>query len=158
MRQRPRRSVVSRSAAETKKIGARLARQLRCGDVVLLSAQLGAGKTTLVQGLVKALNVREAALSPTFIIAQTFNGKYPIHHLDFYRLTLREILGIGVQDYLIGGGEIPRGLVLIEWPERAMKLLPKERLVVKIAVKPRSTARVITIAPHGERFENLSLN
>ncbi len=149
---------ISRSAAETKAFGARLAKKLLPGDVVLLSANLGAGKTTMVQGLVKALGVREAALSPTFIIAQSFKGKFPIHHLDFYRLTAKEILDMGIQDYLVGGGEIPKGLVLIEWPERAKKLWPKERLEVRIRIRPKSTAREITLSPHGERFENLSID
>lgn len=151
-------TLISRSPAETRAFGARLAKKLRSGDVVLLRANLGAGKTTLVQGLVKALGVRDAALSPTFIIAQSFKGKFPIHHLDFYRLTAKEILGMGVQDYLVGGGEIPKGLVLIEWPERARKLWPKERLEVAISIKPKSTARVINLARHGERFEDLSID
>lgn len=152
------RAFLSRSADDTKAFGARVARHLRPGDVVLLSANLGAGKTTLVQGLVKALGVQEAALSPTFIIAQTLQGRFPIHHLDFYRVSMREILGIGIQDYMVGAGEIPKGLVLIEWPERAKGLWPKDRLEIEIKIKPQSMDRLITMQTHGARFENLSLH
>lgn len=150
--------VICRCASDTKEFGARLGRKLRVGDVVLLSGDLGAGKTTLVQGLVKALGVTDGALSPTFVIAQTYYAKFPIHHLDFYRLTVKEIVAIGVQDYLVGAGEIPKGLVLIEWPERAKGMWPKERLEISIRINPRSENREIVITPHGERFEKLFIN
>lgn len=147
--------LVSHSSAETQKLGGQLGRFLRKGDVVLLLANLGAGKTTLVQGLVKALGVREAALSPTFVIAQTFKAKIPIHHLDFYRLSEKEILAMGAQDYLTGVGEIPLGLVLIEWAERCKGLWPHERLEIRIRIKPRSQLREIKLVAHGPKFIRL---
>ena len=149
--------IISRCASDTKEFGSRLGKKLRLGDVVLLSGDLGAGKTTLVQGLAKGLGVKETALSPTFIIAQTYMGKFPIHHLDFYRLNAKEILAAGVQDYLVGGGEIPKGLVLIEWPERAKGLWPRERLEISIRINPDSENREIVVMPHGDRFGNLSI-
>lgn len=150
--------IISHSAKDTQSFGARLAQHLKPGDVVVLLANLGAGKTTLVQGLVKKLGVREAALSPTFVIAQTFKGIMPIHHLDFYRLTPKEILDMGIQDYLIGGGVIPKGIVLIEWAERCREIWPKERLEVRIKIKPKSTTREIVLKGYGKRFENLSID
>ncbi len=118
-------------------------------------ANLGAGKTTLVQGLVRALGVREAALSPTFVIAQSLKGKFPIHHLDFYRLTLDEILAMGVQDYLSGGGEIPSGLVLVEWAERFKKMWPRERLEVRLRIRPKSSVREIRLTARGDKFKRM---
>ncbi|MCG3205406.1 MAG: tRNA threonylcarbamoyladenosine biosynthesis protein TsaE [Elusimicrobia bacterium] len=136
-------------------LGAQLAKRLSLGDVVLLSGNLGAGKTTFVQGLTRALGVREATLSPTFVMAQSLKGKFPIHHLDFYRLQVKEILALGLQEYLTGSGEIPQGLVLIEWPERAKKLWPKERLDISFRIEAGSKKRKIIFKPRGEHFEHL---
>lgn len=144
---------ISRSAEQTKQIAASLAPQLKKGDVVVLLANLGAGKTTFVQGLVKALGVRESALSPTFVIAQSLKGKIPVHHLDFYRLSVKEILEMGIQDYLTGAGEIPLGLVLIEWAERCKDIWPQERLEIRLKIKPNSTDREITFTGRGERWK-----
>src|SRR5262245_7583959 len=105
-----RRTFVTSSPDQTRRLAGRLAVRLQAGDVVLLLADLGAGKTTFVQGVAKALGAHDAALSPTFVVAETLDARVPIHHLDFYRLTKSELLGIGVQDYLTGSGEIPRGV------------------------------------------------
>ncbi len=149
---------VTRSADETRAIGATVANAVEAGDVILFLADLGAGKTTFVQGLVKALGVNMAALSPTFVIAQTYDGRIPIHHLDFYRLSAKEILEMGAQDYLVGGGEIARGLVLIEWAERCRELWPKERLEISIRIIPKTNHREIKIRGMGKKFANLSIN
>lgn len=147
---------ISHSAQQTKDFGGRLAKWLKPGDVVLLLANLGAGKTTLVQGLVNKLGISEPALSPTFVIAQSFKGKYPVHHLDFYRLTPREILAMGAQDYLSGEGEIPKGIVLIEWAERCKQLWPADRIEIRMRIKPRSKDRAISLIGHGRRLKALA--
>jgi tRNA threonylcarbamoyladenosine biosynthesis protein TsaE len=149
------RRFLSDSPAETQRIAGRLARLLGVGDVVLFLADLGAGKTTFVQGVAKALHAKSAALSPTFVVAETLEANVPIHHLDFYRLSEQELLGIGVQDYLTGGGEIAPGLVLIEWAERFPKIWPKERLEVRIRIEPKSQRRRIEIAARGARLEKI---
>ena len=140
------------SAAETQRLAGSLARQLKVGDVVLFLANLGAGKTTFVQGFVDALGARSAALSPTFVIAETIEARVPVHHLDFYRLSLDEILGMGVQDYLTGAGEIPPGIVMIEWAERLRELWPKERLEIRIRIEKRSQRRRFEFTSRGGRI------
>ena len=143
--------VATASPAETKRLGARLAPLLAPGDVVLFQADLGAGKTTFVQGLSRALGAEDAALSPTFVVAETIAARVPIHHLDFYRLTLPEILGMGVEDYLTGAGEIGPGVVLVEWAERFRKLWPPSRLEIAIAIGRAKDRRTFTFRGVGAR-------
>jgi len=140
------------SADETKALGFKLGSYLKPGHVVLFLANLGAGKTTFVQGLAKRFGVKEGALSPTFIIAQTLKGRVPLHHLDFYRLNIQEILGFGVQDYLNGAGEIKKGVVLMEWAERCRPLWPPQRLEIKIKILPRSKKREFVFRGIGDPY------
>lgn len=123
--------------------------------MVALLANLGSGKTTLVQGMASALGA-EAALSPTFVIAQTLPGRKTLHHLDFYRLSKREILAMGVQDYLLGQGGVGPGIVLLEWAERCPELWPPERLEVRLRVASRGHARHVTLTGYGERLAKLA--
>jgi tRNA threonylcarbamoyladenosine biosynthesis protein TsaE len=123
--------------------------------VFLLIANLGAGKTTFAQGFIKALGVKEGALSPTFVLAQTYQGRVPVHHLDFYRATPAELVEAGVQDYLAGQGELPSGVVLIEWADRCRDLWPKDRVEVRIKISPQNQKRVFQIQGRGRRGETL---
>jgi tRNA threonylcarbamoyladenosine biosynthesis protein TsaE len=148
-------SFISSSASETTRFGARLGQRLKRGDVVLLMAPLGAGKTTLVQGVARALGVKEMAQSPTFVLAQTHQGKIPLHHLDFYRLNKKDILDMGIHDYLTGAGEIPPGVVFIEWADRCKEVWPADRLEIVLKMKPRSHAREIIVTGIGDRFQQL---
>lgn len=148
--------IISRSAKETKAVGRKLGKFLQQGDTVLLMANLGSGKTTLVQGLIRSFGIKEEALSPTFIIAQTLNGKVPVHHLDFYRLSPKEIWDIGVEDYLHGKGEIPPGVTLIEWADRCKNIWPRERLEVRMKILPRSNYRKIEIKGRGRRYRDMA--
>lgn len=145
----------SASPAETHTWARRLAPLLKKGDVVLLNAQLGSGKTTFVQALLKKRGVKEAAVSPTFIVAQTYAGKVPLHHLDFYRLDKKEILDMGLQDYFLGQGEIDPGIVLVEWADRCRPLWPKDHLEIKIKIKNKSLVREIQFCGVGKRYSHL---
>src|SRR6185436_19018686 len=120
-------TITTHSAQETKMLAGTLSRHLKKGHVVLFVADLGAGKTTFVQGVLTQLGVQESATSPTFVMAQTFPGHTPVHHLDFYRLSKKEILDLGLQDYLSGAGEIGPGLVFIEWADRCPEIWPSDR-------------------------------
>jgi len=158
----PRRTLafVSRSPLETQKIGWRLGKNLKVGDVILLVGNLGGGKTTFAQGVLKGLGVKEGVVSPTFILAQSFFGgrggrRFPIHHLDFYRLNKKEILAMGVQDYLTGSGEIDKGAVLIEWAEKLKDIWPAERLTVKFSIGKNPETRKICLVARGNRLGQL---
>ncbi len=102
--------------AGTERAGAELAAQLRPGDVVLVSGDLGAGKTTLVRGALRALGVTEAVTSPTFVVGILYDGaEGPIAHLDLYRLSGLEDEDPGLLDPYFG----PDIVTFVEWPERA---------------------------------------
>jgi tRNA threonylcarbamoyl adenosine modification protein YjeE len=109
----------------------RFAADLRPGDVVALSGSLGAGKTTLVRALVRALHGSDAAVSsPTFVFRQTYVGTPTIEHIDLYRLddAQRELPELGLDDALSADR-----IVMVEWPERAGSWLPAQRIELEIA-------------------------
>lgn len=142
------------SVADTKKLARRLSKVLKPGDVVLLVAGLGSGKTTFVQGAAAYWGAGTAT-SPTFILAQTLRGRRGtfIHHLDFYRAGKSDALSFGVEDYLAGRGEIPRGIVFIEWADRFPQLWPEERLEIGIRIDPKSTDRLFTFKAVGSSYK-----
>lgn len=121
-------SITTTSPDETRVLGAALAPALVPGDVVSLSGDLGAGKTVFVQGLCAALGVKGPVTSPTFTIMHEYEGRYPILHLDVYRLDFfQEVLDLGFEELLD-----PAAIILIEWGEAVAPLLPTTRLEVDI--------------------------
>jgi tRNA threonylcarbamoyladenosine biosynthesis protein TsaE len=146
---------LSTSPEQTQKLGERLGRRLREGDVVLLTADLGAGKTTFTQGLARALGIEETAMSPTFIIAQTLKGRRTLHHLDFYRLSKQEILDMGVEDYFTGMGEMGPGVLVVEWADRFRELWPADHLLIDIRIDAKSKARRIKLTGAGPRSKKI---
>lgn len=115
------------SAAETEAAGARLAATLRAGDVVLVSGELGSGKTTFVRGACRALGVTSAVTSPTFTIGQLYAGTPEVAHLDLYRLEDTPDLAI-LDDYLT-----PRRIGFVEWPAATAGVVPDTTARVTIA-------------------------
>jgi tRNA threonylcarbamoyladenosine biosynthesis protein TsaE len=110
-------------------VGARLAQELRPGDVVLVSGELGAGKTTLIRGACRALGVRETVTSPTFTIGHTYSGRLPVSHLDLYRLAdLGQEDPALLEDYLT-----PDAVAFIEWPGAAEPRL--ERITRRVEIR-----------------------
>lgn len=100
------------SAVETERLAARLAEQLEAGEVVLISGDLGAGKTTFVRGACRALGVEGPVTSPTFTIGHRYRGRVPVSHLDLYRLEGAEHEEPGLlDDYLT-----PDAVTFVEWP------------------------------------------
>jgi tRNA threonylcarbamoyladenosine biosynthesis protein TsaE len=108
-------STSSASAAETEEVGARIAAELEPGDLVLVSGELGAGKTTLIRGACRALGVAGPVTSPTFTIGRRYRGRLPISHLDLYRLS-----DLGDEDPALLDDYIrPDSIAFVEWPEIA---------------------------------------
>jgi tRNA threonylcarbamoyladenosine biosynthesis protein TsaE len=102
--------------AATERAGAELAAELRPGDVVLVSGELGSGKTTFVRGALRALGVTEAITSPTFVVGVLYDGAAgPLAHIDLYRLAGLEDEDPGLLDPYFG----PDAITFVEWPERA---------------------------------------
>ena len=108
-------TVTTQSAIETSAVGRLLARSLSAGSIVLLSGDLGAGKTTFVRGLAEGLDVDpEDVSSPTFTLIQEYRGgRLPLHHVDLYRLRDVEVEDLGLDELMDDGG-----VTVIEWPDR----------------------------------------
>ncbi len=131
--------VITKSSEETKKIAAKLARKIAAktgakkASVLALVGELGAGKTTFVQGFARALGVRIAVKSPTFLLMRSYKIKVPGHkflcHIDCYRITGAEKLKPLDLKTLLND---PGNIVLIEWAERIPGTLPEHRMTVHI--------------------------
>jgi tRNA threonylcarbamoyladenosine biosynthesis protein TsaE len=112
--------------SETEQVGARIASGLKPGDVVLVSGELGAGKTTLIRGACRELGVTEPITSPTFTIGHRYRGRLPVSHLDLYRLE-----GLGDEDPgLLDDYLTEDAVAFVEWPQAAEPHL--ERVAVRI--------------------------
>jgi len=113
---------------DVKRIGTIIGRNLIPGSTVALYGQLGVGKTTMIQAICKGLGITEPVTSPTFTIVNTYQGRYPIYHVDLYRLREKgEIDDIGLEEMVVGDG-----ICLFEWSEKAVDYLESPRLDVEI--------------------------
>lgn len=120
--------MVSHSVTETESLGERLGGCLRAGDVLALTGDLGAGKTTLVRGIARGLGCPEPVSSPTFVLMHVYEGRLALYHFDAWRLSGPEdLLGIGAEEYLEG-----EGVAVVEWSERAEGILPSQRLEIRL--------------------------
>ncbi|MDF5719907.1 MAG: tRNA (adenosine(37)-N6)-threonylcarbamoyltransferase complex ATPase subunit type 1 TsaE [Rhizonema sp. PD37] len=104
--------------AATRSLGIALGQSLSSGYIVLLEGDLGAGKTTLIQGIGEGLGITDAIVSPTFTLINEYTeGRIPLYHLDLYRLEPKEVVALNLETYWEGVDLIP-GIVAIEWAER----------------------------------------
>jgi tRNA threonylcarbamoyladenosine biosynthesis protein TsaE len=131
--------IETNGAAETEALGARIAERLAPGDVVLLSGELGTGKTTLVRGACRALGVPGPVTSPTFTIGQRYEGgRMPVSHLDLYRLQSLE----GEDPALLDDYLRPEGVAFVEWPAAGAARLDRSALEVRLAHESEDRRRV----------------
>jgi len=143
--------LITRTASETMALAARLGRRARALDVVCLAGELGAGKTTFVQGFARGAGFRGRATSPTFGIARNYKARrVALHHLDLYRVGPRDIVNLGLEEYL----EDPQAACLIEWPEAARKALPADRLEILFEHRPDG-GRSVELRALGPRSRRL---
>lgn len=118
-------------AEATKELGRRLGELLPAGSTVLLQGELGAGKTTLVQGIGEGLGIEEPIVSPTFTLVNEYTGgRLPLYHLDLYRLQPEEIAPLYLAAYW-EGQEVPPGITAIEWASRLTEL-PSHYLAIEL--------------------------
>jgi len=131
----------------TRRVGAQLGRAALAGDVVAAIGTLGAGKTTLAQGLARGLGVpaEHYVNSPTFAIMQVHPGRLPFHHIDLYRIAdPDEALGLGL-DEVIGTD----GVAFVEWPARLPEVMPADALWIEL--RHDGDTRRVRFSPRGPR-------
>ena len=145
-------SIHSDSVEETRNLGRVIGSNISRGDILLLTGGLGAGKTTLTQGILWGLGSDEYARSPTFVLVNEYYARIPVYHMDLYRLdSFEEIDGLGLEDYLFGDG-----LCVIEWADKAEGYFPLDHVDISIETVSDS-ARVFTLeAEDGGREQLLS--
>jgi len=121
-------SLRAATAADTRAIGRALAPLFRAGDAVVLTGELGAGKTTFVQGVADGLGVDGTVSSPTFVLVKEYVGRLTVAHADIYRLErVQDVVDLGLDE--IADGE---ALLLVEWGDAVEELLPDDRLRIEL--------------------------
>ena len=115
---------------ETILIGELIGKTLSKGSIIALNGNLGAGKTVLVKGIARGLGVDEEPNSPTFVILNTYEGKYPLFHFDFYRLSsASELEDLNYKDYFYNDG-----ISVVEWAERIKDVFPDSAICIEIEI------------------------
>lgn len=132
----------------TRELAGAIAALATAGDVILLSGELGAGKTAFAQGFGNGLGITEPIVSPTFTLARQYQGKLALHHLDVYRLErFAELEDIGVSELLDGNG-----VVLIEWGDAVAPALPNDYLEITLTYGEGDDDRDIELRCVGSRW------
>lgn len=141
----------SNNELATKQFAKKLAANLKKGDIIVLSGELGSGKTKFTEGLLEYWNLQDEISSPTFTIVNEYNtSSSPIYHFDVYRLENEdEFLAIGGEEYF------EKGICIIEWGEMIESLLPKEYIKISFSKdESNENIRNLTIITFGEKFDN----
>ncbi len=135
---------VSQSAQQTRELGKQWGKRLRAGDLVTLEGELGAGKTTLVQGIAAALDARGDIVSPTFVLVLEHEGAVPLLHLDAYRLENLDdeaLNDAGIFDFLARDDAVK----IVEWPSRITSVLRRVRFQISLRHGENDHERVLEI-------------
>lgn len=141
--------IITHNAEETRQFGKEIANRLQPGTLLTLSGELGAGKTTLTQGIAEGLGVPEGVTSPTFVIIIEHEGKVPLLHLDAYRLEslcFDAIRESGVPEFL----DRDDAIKVVEWPQRIADFLPVPDMEITIELADNDNERRISLTINGQ--------
>jgi len=142
--------LITHSPEQTQKFGVNIGEVALPGDTFLLIGGLGTGKTCLTQGIAWGLDIKEYAVSPSFVLVRELYGRLPLYHIDLYRLDrIEEILELGLDEYLYGSG-----VCVVEWAEKGLAALPAEHLLIEISYLS-DTERSFQLKPSGQRYREI---
>jgi len=147
-------TILSNGPDNTQELGKKLADFVLDGDILLLSGDLGAGKTCLTKGLAIGLGVKDIVISPTFVLFREYNGRIPLFHIDLYRGSDDTYLETGATDV---AGVI--GVTVVEWGDHIEELMKRsfvDHLVIRIVIGADETSRELILEPHGTRASQLA--
>jgi tRNA threonylcarbamoyladenosine biosynthesis protein TsaE len=140
--------LLARTADDTREVGEAFARLLRPRDAVILTGELGAGKTTLVQGVARGLGVTDRVVSPTFTLVREYHGRLEVAHIDVYRLDrIQDVVDLGLEE--LGDGE---AVLLVEWGDAVAELLPADHLTIELTGDEDDVGRRLVFTPGGETW------
>ena len=138
--------MISKSFNETIELGERIGKLLGTNSTVVLCGDLASGKTSLTKGIGKGLGIKDTINSPTFTILKIYNGRFPLYHIDAYRLEESK--------YDLGFDEYDDGVIVVEWPEYYKDYLPKEYLEISLKYVDENT-RDITFKAIGDKYKKI---
>ncbi len=143
----------SHSPEQTQLLGSYLGELAQENDIFLLTGDLGTGKTCLVQGIARGLDIKEYAFSPSFVLVREYHGRLPLYHIDLYRLDhIAEIADLGLADYLCNNG-----VCVVEWAEKGLEVWPQNNLLIELNyVADCETQRIIRFKPESQRHSELT--
>jgi len=155
-------SIIAKSPQETIELAQKIAHQLKGGEILALTGELGSGKTTFIKGLAEGLKVAEVITSPTFVMLKSFPAKIQekkieFVHVDAYRVeTIEDIKSVGIEDYFEQSekqGSAEAGsyfgrddvIIAIEWAEKIKEILPKKIINIKFDIIDENSRRISTL-------------
>ena len=150
--------IISNSVKDTERLGQKIARALKKGNILCLFGEFGSGKTVLAKGIAAGLKIKEKqVISPSFVLLRDYKIKLRgerkktyFYHFDFYRLeNIKQILDIGYEEFIYSDA-----VSVIEWADRLGKYLPKDYLEVRLSVRGE-TKRSLVLKAHGENSREL---
>jgi len=144
---------LSNSPTATRKLGKTIGERLPAGSIIALSGELGCGKTLLTRGICEGLGVplRQVS-SPTFVLVNEYQGRFPVFHMDLYRLgSIDDGFEIGIMDYFARGES---GIIFIEWAEKMFSLLPAGILKVEFEILD-AKKRKVTFSYTDNKFSDI---
>lgn len=142
---------ISNSPKDTEKLGYKLGKALKSGDIICLLGDLGAGKTALTKAIAKGLGIDDYVTSPTFTIINEYNGRLPLYHFDVYRLmSIDELYDLGYEEYFYSNG-----ITIIEWADKIEEILPEDTINIHINRTLNQNEREIIFTGKGKRFNQI---
>lgn len=143
--------IVLKGLKEMEEFGENLGSILKPGDIISLTGDLGAGKTTLTKSIGKGLGVEDYITSPTFTLINEYKGRLNLYHFDVYRLEGPiDLYDLGFEEYIYSNG-----VSIIEWGDKIKEILPEERINIQIEKSVELDERIIYLYGEGERFKQL---